>query len=1144
MKNEYITRLIWLFVLLISIPASAYDFESGDIYYNISSGQVYVTHGDSEYKGDIVIPSQVTYYGRTYKVFSIGGQAFANCNSLTSVSIPNSVISIEIQAFWQCYNLRSITIPQSVSYIGEYAFSGCGRLNSIVVDSNNRYYDSRNNCNAIIETNTNKLIAGCKNTIIPSNVESIADNSFSHCRGLVSITIPSSVKYIGSQAFFWCNDLTNISIHDGIISVGSQAFYNTAWLNNQPDGLVYIGKVLYAYNGEIPENTHISIKDGTLVIADGAFDTCRGLTSIKIPSSVKYIGYEAFKHTTSLASIAVDESNQKYDSRNNCNAVIETSSNTLIAGCKNTKIPNSITSIGNSAFLGCNELDAITIPNSVTSIGEGAFFWCEKLMSVTLPNHLISIGRYAFFGCSSLTSVTIPNSVTSIGWHAFEDCKGLTFVTIPNSVTSIGSCTFRGCSGLTTIISEIEKPFVINSNIFTDDTYINAELKVPKGTKSAYQTIEGWNKFTKVTEITNGGDGIKVELEALSYSREYGEANPVFDYKVNVKEGEQFLWNGSETYGESWSLRNIDITSGMGLFNSGDRLRFYATNIGVNAWMTIVIGDTMPYVVDGTFPTDGSSYLEVVIDEEIASQLNSHVSGGKITFQIQGRYFTLESISKCMSFELNGEPTIFCEATVSSPVGTYPIKISKGSITNDNVTYVDGTLTITKAPLTITAKNYSREQGQANPNFEVTYSGFKNGENESVLTRMPTVSTTATASSPSGTYDIEVSGAEAQNYSFIYNKGVLTVTEKDEVAFTVDGITYQGSKSEKTVMVKSVDTGKTWMEIPVSVSNDGTTYQVTGIADDAFKGCSGAALIWNVEAALPNNAFNNASIGSNFLLYVKSSSYAPSSVKNVVVNGTAQTIVLSDDGGQFYCPQAFKAGSISYTHNYSMETGGEGKGWETIALPFDVQKISHSTRGEIVPFPAYSSGSNQKPFWLGNMSASGFKRAWSIQAYEPYIIAMPNNSKYNNDYNLAGDVTFSAENVQVGKTPTFSGLFLPAFETVPQSSTVYALNVNNRNVKYTGSYDVGSRFISNLRDVRPFEAYINTSSTRGIIEINYDDGTTGMDAIMLTANEDSEISIYTLSGLQVARTTQRYIDTVWQQLPKGVYIVNGRKMIK
>jgi hypothetical protein len=244
------------------------------------------------------------------------------------------------------------------------------------------------------------------------------------------------------------------------------------------------------------------------------------------------------------------------------------------------------------------------------------------------------------------------------------------------------------------------------------------------------------------------------------------------------------------------------------------------------------------------------------------------------------------------------------------------------------VSYVDGTLTITKAPLSVTAKSYIREQGQENPNFEVTYSGFKNGENESVLTIKPTVTTTATASSGPGTYDINVSGAEGQNYSLTYNKGVLTVTEKDEVAFTADGTTYQGKKSEKAVVVKSVDNGLVSVEIPASVSYDGITYQVTGIDNEVFTGNSMTALIWNVEIALPNNAFNNASIGSNFLLYVKSADYAPSSVKNVVVDRIAQTIVLSDDGGQFYCPQAFTARSISYTHNYSMETDiGKAKGW-------------------------------------------------------------------------------------------------------------------------------------------------------------------------------------------------------------------------
>lgn len=370
-------------------------------------------------------------------------------------------------------------------------------------------------------------------------------------------------------------------------------------------------------------------------------------------------------------------------------------------------------------------------------------------------------------------------------------------------------------------------------------------------------------------------------------------------------------------------------------------------------------------------------------------------------------------------------------------------------------------------------------------------------------------------------------------------------SEKDEVAFAIDGISYQGTKSEKTVVVKAVDTKQTSIEIPVSVSYDGTTYKVTGIADDAFKGSNMGALIWDVEAALPNNAFSNASIGSNFLLYVKSSSYAPSSVKNVVVDGTAQAIVLSDDGGQFYCPQAFTARRISYSHNYSMETGkGSTMGWETIALPFDVQRIIHSIQGEVVPFAAYSSGSNQKPFWLAYMSAGGFKRTADIRANEAYIIAMPNNSSYQDNYILAGDVTFSAENITVPKTPTFNGTFLPAFSIVAKSSSVYALNVNNRYIRYSGSEKPGSIFIRDLRDVRPFEAYLTGNFTRGIIEINFDNGTTDILDVLLSTDDSQEMTIHTLSGQQIIRTTQRDFDIVWQQLHKGVYIVNGKKMIK
>ena len=247
---------------------------------------------------------------------------------------------------------------------------------------------------------------------------SIGDYVFQDCSDFTKIIIPSSVIYISDAAFCRCSGITSVTIPDSVTSIGEYAFQGCTGL------------------------TSITIPNSVTSIGDDAFESCSSLTKIVIPNNLTFIGDSAFSGCGNLTSIKVDSDNSVYDSRNNCNAIIETETNTLIAGCRNTIIPNGITSIGR-AFYGCSSLTSITIPNSVTNIGSNAFRKCG-LTSITIPNSVTSIDDYVFYDCSSLTSIIIGNSVTAIGSSIFYNCNSLTSITsLSTTAPTIESNTFR-----------------------------------------------------------------------------------------------------------------------------------------------------------------------------------------------------------------------------------------------------------------------------------------------------------------------------------------------------------------------------------------------------------------------------------------------------------------------------------------------------------------------------------------------------------------------------------------------------------------------------------------------------------------------------------------------------------------------------
>ena len=293
----------------------------------------------------------------------------------------------------------------------------------------------------------------------------------------------------------------------------------------------------------------------------------------------------------------------------------------------------------------------------------------------------------------------------------------------------------------------------------------------------------------------------------------------------------------------------------------------------------------------------------------------------------------------------------------------------------------------------------------------------------------------------------------------------------------------------------------------------------------------------------PEAAFTATVNNPNMLLYVKAERYAPSAIHNVVVNGTANSIVLTEaqSGNNFYCPQMFTARSISYKHNYRMTTGiGESRGWETIALPFDVQTITHETKGSIVPFAKWKSDDSSKPFWLYELTGSGFVEAGSIKAYTPYIISMPNNAQYDSQWLLNGNVTFSASNVIIGKTEDMKTAtyrdrtFVPNYADRGAAEGLYALNVNNDFTTNNSGMTEGSKFVLNMRQVHPFEAYMTSSSNARTYFDIFDDLSTDIKEEFIVRSSQFMVGerVYDLQGRKVEHPSK-----------KGVYIVNGKKMI-
>lgn len=458
----------------ISIPASityqeknydvtgiaSYAFYSCSGLTAVSIPSSITSIGNSAFMGctnltSIEIPDNVTdfgdlmFYGCTKlksiklpdSMTTIRNGMFYYCSSLTSFEFPNGVTSIENDAFCGCSLLKDIVLPDRVTRLGSGVFSGCTSQLTPVYNNKIFAYMPRE------YSYTHEVYT------IPNGITTIAGNAFNGCSGLTTITIPNSVTSIGRSAFGGCTfnsidipnsvieleqgafeycSLHSITIPESMRRIGDEAFMSCSELESVTflNGVETIGDYVFAYCSKL---TSVSLPNSLTSIGSWVFNGSN-LSTISIPKNVSSIGIALFANCEKMETISVENGNSTFDSRDNCNAIIETSTNTLFSGCKNTVIPNDIACIIDCAFM-YTELSSVTIPNSVRNIGLSAFMG-TKLSSVTIPSSVTDLAHSAFENCNDLTSVIFDNCAPNMGeviWgeYVFLNCPKLTDIYYP-----------------------------------------------------------------------------------------------------------------------------------------------------------------------------------------------------------------------------------------------------------------------------------------------------------------------------------------------------------------------------------------------------------------------------------------------------------------------------------------------------------------------------------------------------------------------------------------------------------------------------------------------------------------------------------------------------------------------------------------
>lgn len=1137
----------------------------------------------------------------------ISKNAFTYCHNLKSITISEGVKIIGENAFRECgtWNNASmrVDLPSSLDSIGNYAFYYCRNLSSVVSKIQNPFVISesvfasswetyqdgvaiwpKSSANLYVPEGTKasyEAIAGWNMfaAIYEGEIKEYESDSLKYAylmsnqtatviasdkyRNYSAITIPGTVTIdgvdyrvteIGANAFNECYNLNNVTIEYGVEKIGNYAFQNcyNADFGQLPSSLRAIGDYAFRwcnrFNGLLPE--------GLLTIGKWAFGSCYYMQKVVLPSTLTSIDEYAFRENDNLATVIShisrpfainnnvfgseskwNEETQQYDYtcaadlyvpegtiqqykntegwtvfRNIYEGELKevtylgltytynTSSKiaTVIKGenydsLKIVSIPSKIPvegteypvkAIAGRAF-SSTSITSVEIADGLETIGQEAFQECRQLAAISLPSTLTTIEDGVFRYCYRLNSITIPASVTTLGDFVFSACTAMSYMTVAD-----GNRTYES-NGSNAIIETSSKKLLYGckNTLIPDDiteigmeAFFNCEIKAVQ-IPGSVKTIgsSAFNSCRYLTDVT-----LPEGLETLEGNVFAGcERLETIEFPSTMKSFGEWIVAGCNNLQNVVS--NIEEPKEIRESVFGDNYNLYS-----RATLWVPKGK-----IDSYKRTSGwnnfNSYDELL-----------HDILTKPTIKYDGHHLVMTNDKEQRAniyYSTDGsEPTILYSDTVAlSNLGVIQA-ISKryGSYTVDTARY------------------------------EVTY------VYDGVTARTATGGLLKNAFEWCGTDKIEMLDIDGQlnDEDFATIRGLSKLTVLNMAASKIEN----SSIPSEAFANMNLE----WYVSP---------YNFTSVGSGIFKGCDKlAALTWNSSSIeLPEDVVTDVA-NPNMLVYAKVQAMIPYTMKNVIVNGVANNIVLVDSAGNnnFRCPEEFLARRITYTHNYQQETKqGQTQGWETLALPFTVSKITHETKGEITPFAVEGA---ERPFWLYELGGNGLEKATEIRANTPYLICMPNDDAYGDEYMLGGRVTFSATNATIttsGGTTVSRGdrQFVPTYQRVASSSDVYALNVN----EVVGDNPVGSVFVPSLREVRPFEAYSVHSTNRARIitvsSLGGGDATGINDLIQNNAGEsaDDVVKVYSLSGALIKLGKR---EEVLRSLPNGLYIINGKKIIK